>query len=59
MTTRLYTTRRDAEHAVREQLPDATPALIDLVSAEAWRQQVDVETATRAVEAAGVDCEGY
>ena len=45
MTTRLYTTRSAAEHAVREQLPDATPELIATVTDAAWRGQIDVAAA--------------
>jgi PPE-repeat protein len=48
MTTRLYTTRSAAEHAVREQLPDATPELIATVTDAAWRGQIDVAAAAAA-----------
>ncbi len=62
-TTRLYTTRRDAEQAVRDAICNvSTPAsdrLVAAVAAQAWTAQQTPADAIAALHAAGEDCEGF
>lgn len=56
---RLYTTRRDAEHAARESCPDASAELIERIADHAWASQNPIGTTLDALAAHGIDCEGY
>lgn len=60
---RRYTTRRDAEQAVRAAIFDVpTPAsagLVAQVSDRCWRGQMSVHAALESLAAEGEDCEGF